>query len=175
MTDPVTRSEDVRPEPGTPLPWTADADGYVYGDGGEQSVAYAMTTTYAAYLVYAANKLPELEADRDAYKRATQLCEEHQPGSGSRAECVICGLRELDRALSRIDYLLGEPNEMEVSPYDIHCDPQVVIDLVERREVDRARLVAMLKDVADENVWTVSRECRQAVLRVLAELEEGNR
>ncbi len=69
----------------------------------------------------------------DAYKRATQLCDEHQPSSGSRAECVICGLIEMSRALSRIDYLLGEPNEMEVSGYDLHCDPQLVVDRVEAR------------------------------------------
>jgi len=36
-------------------------------------------------------------------------------------------------ALHRIDYMLDSENEMELSEYDIHCDPQVVVDRVRKR------------------------------------------
>lgn len=60
-------------------------------------------------------------------EKAVGLCDEHQPTGGSR-NCVICGLMEMSRALSRIDYLLGDPNLMEVSDYDVHANPQVVVE-----------------------------------------------
>lgn len=47
-----------------------------------------------------------LEAERDQLKAA----------------CI-----ELNAALSRIDYVLGEPNEMECSSYDVHANPEAVV------------------------------------------------
>ena len=39
----------------------------------------------------------------------------------------------LERALSRIDYLCGEPNEMNLSDYSLHCDEGLVVKNVESR------------------------------------------
>ena len=48
--------------------------------------------------------------------------------------------KKLSRALSEIDYLLGEPNEMKCSLYDVDCDEQRVVDKV-------AQLAAKLKEI----------------------------
>lgn len=63
------------------------------------------------------------------WQRAAPLCNKHLPSTGGvRAQCLICGLEEMSRALSRIDYLLdGVTNEFEVSGYDVHCDPDAVV------------------------------------------------
>lgn len=72
-----------------------------------------------------ADKIDRLEA-------AVQLCEKHQPNGGVRAQCVICSGEALSAALSKISYLCSDPNEMEVSPYDIHFDEDAVVDQVRR-------------------------------------------
>ncbi len=73
----------TRPEPGTPLPWNAHHDEYgdewwfggkrgpgqwvIEGPNGDDVAVYGgadATEHNAAYIVYAANKLPELEAER---------------------------------------------------------------------------------------------------------------
>lgn len=78
------------------------------------------------------------------FERATQFCEKHTPTGSFRSGCVTCGLIDLSRALSRIDYLLGPPNHMEVSGYDIHCNEQLVVANVKRKleELTRALQVA---------------------------------
>lgn len=51
------------------------------------------------------------------------------------------GCQRLSAALSRIDYLCGEPNEYETSFYDMHMDECAVVTNVEtlRKERDEAR------------------------------------
>jgi hypothetical protein len=43
-------------------------------------------------------------------------------------------------ALGRIDYLCGEPNEMECSAYDVHKDETAVIKAVEKLKAERDAL-----------------------------------
>src|SRR3990167_7977340 len=61
----------------------------------------------------------------------------------------------LRAALSRIDYLCGEPNGMEVSPYDAHQSEQAVIetvrDTIELLKADAARLEYLLEAASDIN------------------------
>lgn len=54
-------------------------------------------------------------------------CAEHDREGGTTG-CLTCACVELSSALSQIDYLLGQPNEMGVSDYDLHCDPQLVVE-----------------------------------------------
>ena len=72
-------------------------------------------------------RLHAVEQEVIRLKAATQLCEKHQPGGGTRGHCVICSGLALQGAISRIDYALSEPNEMEVSDYDVHCNEDAVI------------------------------------------------
>ena len=86
----------------------------------------------------------------DQYKAAAPLCDNHKPNGGARAACLVCGLIELNSAISRIDYALGEPNEYEVSGYDVHCNPEpVVIGAANvRHELAEAR--EALRRIADD-------------------------
>jgi len=59
-------------------------------------------------------------------------------------ERVKEGCVELNAALSRIDYLCGEPNKMEGSEYDVHANPTVVVDRI-------AALVAEVKRLRRES------------------------
>ena len=72
-----------------------------------------------------------LEAKLAQYQKEAPLCDAHQPKGGARGNCVICGMMALSSALSRIDYICGEPNEMAVSGYDVHCDEEAVVKNVE--------------------------------------------
>ncbi len=64
------------------------------------------------------------------YKAAAPLCDKHQPNGGKRSVCLICALQAQSAALSQISYLCGPPNEMECSPYDVHCDESAVVEQV---------------------------------------------
>ena len=83
--------------------------------------------------------IQRLERELAAYQKAAPLCDKHKPSDGARSGCVVCGLIELSSALSQIDYLCGEPNEMRVSGYDVHCEPLAV---VERVKIKMAELAA---------------------------------
>jgi hypothetical protein len=84
---------------------------------------------------------PEVPRELAEYKAAAPLCAKHQPTGGARANCLVCAAQELSAAISRIDYELGEPNEMQVSGYDVHCNPEPVIVGARnvRRELAKAR------------------------------------
>jgi uncharacterized small protein (DUF1192 family) len=43
------------------------------------------------------------------------------------------GMQKMSAALGRIDYLMGAPNDMEVSGYHLHCDEREVVANVEKR------------------------------------------
>jgi hypothetical protein len=67
-----------------------------------------------------------------AYKKSFPTCDRHAPSGGTRAGCLICALEKLSAALSRIDYACGEPNDMQVSGYDVHCNEDAVVEQVEK-------------------------------------------
>lgn len=74
--------------------------------------------------------------ERAKWQAAMVLCDEHQPRGGVRAKCVVCSGIALTRVISRIDYVLGPANEMELSMYDV---APVEEDVLERVVAQRAR------------------------------------
>jgi hypothetical protein len=73
------------------------------------------------------------EADLDRLRKSVGLCDKHQPDGGAR-NCLVCAVEKLSHALSRISYICGNPNEMQVSDYDTHYNEGEVV-----REVERLR------------------------------------
>lgn len=66
--------------------------------------------------------------------RVAPVCEEHgDKGGGSRSGCPYCAIISLYAALSKIDYICGAPNEMEVSAFDVYYNEQAVVEHVQRR------------------------------------------
>jgi len=125
----------------------------------------------------AADEIDRLRRELAAYKAAAPLCAEHQPNGGARATCLVCAVQELSAAISRIDYELGEPNEMEVSGFDVHCNPEPVVagarnlrrELAEAKEECSRWRKSFAGHVYVEND-EYSRLCRES--RELAEARE---
>jgi hypothetical protein len=73
-----------------------------------------------------------------------------------RAACV-----ELNSALSRIAYALGEPNEMGASAYDVHADPESVVRQVTEWAQRTSRSVTKAEDgLAFTQDWYAARIAR---------------
>lgn len=85
-----------------------------------------------------ARRIAALEAEVAALRKATQLCDKHQPDGGAISMCLACVVQSLSAALSRISYLCGEPNEMGCGPYDLDYDESAVVEQVAalRKESD---------------------------------------
>jgi hypothetical protein len=56
------------------------------------------------------------------------VCNNH--AEKNYAECVVCSGIRLQEKLSEISYLTGEPNEMQVSDYDVDYDAEKVVQKV---------------------------------------------
>jgi hypothetical protein len=105
--------------------WDEDTGKDVWSHSADQMRAYAEQA---------------VAAERERWMAATALCDKHQPSGGTRGHCVICAGEALSAALSKISYLCGEPNEMGVGPYDLHCDENSVVEQVRtmRAHADQA-------------------------------------
>ena len=106
------------------------------------------------------------ESELDAVRRELPTCYEHRPTCGARSGCLICGMQALSGALSQIDYLCGEPNEMRVSGYDVHCAEDVVVDNV------RKALEAVRKRTIEECIGALgagSDDHQQSALQAAAD------
>ena len=93
----------------------------------------------------------------DRLRRLAPLCDKCSSGHGTRSGCPYCSMKKLYTALSQIDYACGEPNEMRVSGFDVHCDENAVVTRV-KTTLDRLR--ARL------------REAEGLLRRALSELDE---
>ena len=123
-------------------------------------------------LIEARTELEQLQKKLEAWQRAAPLCEQHQPNGGARATCLICALQVLSRAISEIDYLIGKPNEMHVSNYDVHQDEAQVVSRVAALQQKYEVAVQALRVFANISVTeltignTIQQWAREALARI---------
>ncbi len=112
-------------------------------------------------------------AERERWIAATALCDKHQPNGGAREYCVICAGKALSAALSKISYLCGEPNEMEVGPYDMHYDENAVVEQVREMRIDAERYRWLRDSPHGKDVTALfSRERDEAIDAACTSLKE---
>lgn len=93
----------------------------------------ALTDVLFQWAEQANDEIAKLQTELDNYKKASAFCEEHIPSGGGRGYCVVCAGQKLSAALSAISYACEEPNEYQVSYYDVYCDEDAVVEQVKRK------------------------------------------
>lgn len=106
------------------------------------------------------------------YKKAFPHCDKHKPVGGHRSGCLICGLIQQADVISRIDYLLGDPNEMECSMFDVDHDEERVLRLAETRIAELQENTARLKAMMP--LFEEARDALPAITRTAARLRKIN-
>lgn len=79
--------------------------------------------------------------------RLAPLCDEHGSGTGRRSGCPYCGLIRLNHALSRISYLCGPANDMQVSAFDVDMHEETVVEQVAALTAENTRLAARVAEL----------------------------
>jgi hypothetical protein len=93
----------------------------------------ALTDILFQWAEQANNEIAKLRIELDNYKKASAFCEKHIPSGGARGYCVVCTGQKLSAALSAISYACEEPNEYQVSSYDLLYDEDAVVEQVKRK------------------------------------------
>lgn len=100
-------------------------------------------------MVQSEKELEHVRSQLENYKHAFPTCDHHAPRGGFRSECVICSGMKLHWALSRISYVLGEPNEYEMSQYDVDYDVDKVVQQVEALVIACQELTKITEKIND--------------------------
>jgi len=95
----------------------------------------------------------------DRLWKLAPLCDKCSSGHGTRSGCPYCAMKKLCAALSQIDYAAeepnaGEPNDMQVSGFDVHCNEDAVVVHV-KATLDRLR--TSLSGYQSSIRWSINR------------------